>query len=317
MKTTALLALSLTLLASCSKNKETRTEATNSKETIMREVSPSVIKETAITRVDTFSDILDEKNDLPTKLFAAENYFKSFEYQLRTGTAAQRDRVLMLDLYLEAAREFSAKTLDLYQDVNFKKLSPLKEGKKQNEEQAFFAIAAKMDTTINQAPSMFELTRRSLFKDLNKEPLEAHEVLLMTGENKELMIDLLKARIDILAMLALKNLTTKKEMSVTQKARGLIFKITGGHLGAIDLPETYEQSNEVTKEAIVADLEKAVRTKNILRELGLSQTLDKTLRSALIQIDFNENKRRKKSEEEKAADAVKENIRRLINDLLG
>ena len=128
------------------------------------------------------------------------------------------------------------------------------------------------------------------------------------------MSELMRARVDITGALALKNLTDKDEMALGQKAKGLIFKITGGKLGSIDLPETYDKSNETTKEFTETYLDAAVKAKMFLREIGVEKSLEKTLKSAYKNIDFNE---KKQTEAEKAqVDEKKDNIKKLINDLM-
>jgi hypothetical protein len=77
-------------------------------------------------------------------------------------------------------------------------------------------------------------------------------------------------------------------MTLGQKAKGLIFKITGGRLGSIDLPEVFDKSNDATKIYIEKYLDGALKAKVFLKDIGIEKKLEKTLFSAFKEINLTE-----------------------------
>jgi hypothetical protein len=278
------------------------------------------------TRNEEFGLLLDPAIEMGTKITSAASYFKAFEYQLWTDNQSYDDLEARGNMYLDAANEFTRRMSDLYDNINRKKMSPTKQRIKDNDEMAFYALAAtihinhhyqdvvvKKNSTL-QTNSMYDMVKQSLLKNSNKKKMAEHEEVLMNGLNKEIMTELLKARVDIMAALALKNLTDKRNMTIGQKSKAAIFKITGGKLGAIDLPETYDEMNEATKDWTEKYLKAALKTQNFLSEIGVNKPLEKTLKSALRKIDFNESKM---DESEKSIfDQKKENLKSMIYRLL-
>lgn len=315
MKFSAFILLGTLALVSCSKTSGTGiSELEQKKEAITPENVNVLVNtsneeeifslESRKARDSQFELLLDERLNLSSRILAARNYFSSFDFQIRHDI--KKEEVLEA-LYFEATNEFSHRIPEIFEQVNPKKLSPFKA--KNKAALSFYAIAAALDES-NLSVSFYHLMKKALVKEKNEKELLRHEEPLVIKDSKEITIELLKARVDILTVLALENLTDKKNMTLGQKTKALLFKVTGGLLGSIDLPEIYDQSNTVTKDLAHKLLNQAVLTKNFLSEIGVSKSLDKTLRSALKKIDFNESK------EDAAEDQRREELKSLINHLL-
>lgn len=252
-------------------------------------------KEAEARRDENFQTLMTSGINFGEKITAATEYFRSMEFQLLLENEANDNPQLLQNLYLDAATEFTNRLMDLYGKIHLKKMSVLDE---KPLEMSFFALAASLhmntkfeeESTQKQKQelsSMYSLIKTALIKDLKHEQLLKHEEILLSGMNKEMLIELIKARVDIMATLALRNLTDKREMTFGQKTKAFIFKITKGRLGKIDLPEVYEKTNEATKLQIEKYLESALNAKAFLNEIGHTKKLEKTLRSALKSIDLN------------------------------
>jgi hypothetical protein len=186
---------------------------------------------------------------------------------------------------------------DLYEKIHLDKMSPTKNNKM---DMSFYAlsVAIHMNHSFHdlvaksegkEALSMYDLVKNALIKDKNGKRLREHEEILLNGINKEILIELIKARVDMLSALALKNLTDKRDMTLGQKAKALLFKVSGGRWGDIDLPEVYDKSNEATKIYTEKYLDGAVKAKQFLVDIGVEKQLEKTVKSALKGIDLNES----------------------------
>lgn len=312
MKISSFILLGTLALVSCSRSNETSvSEYDQKKESITPERVKVLVNssnddellslESRQTRDRQFELLLDDRLNLSSRILAAKTYFSSFDYQIRHNIT--KNDVLEA-LYFEATNEFSHRIPEIFEQVNSKKLSPFKA--KNKAALSFYAIAAALDES-NLSVSFYDLMKKSLIKDKAGKELLRHEEPLVLKDSKEISIELLKARVDILTVLAIENLTDKKNMTLGQKTKALLFTVTGGLLGSIDIPEIYDQSNDATKKAAKDYLSSALRTKNVLTELGVKKDLDKKLRSALRKIDFTE-----KSEH----DERKEEIKNLITKLL-
>lgn len=336
MKKSSIVLACLLLSSACSKvkeldkrteNMEKSTEKVSAVTDEMKETTSIMYqqirsKEAEDTRDEKFAILMSEEAEIGTRITAAGVYFKSMEFQLWNDNGSFDNKDALDVLYVDAANEFTRRMCDLYPKVNVKKMSPTKDDKM---EMSFYALAAALhmnhafqDEVAKsknfEAKSMYDLIKKALQKDKQNKPLKEHEEILVNGQNKEIMIELIKARVDILSALALKNLTDKRDMTLGQKAKALLFKVTGGALGSIDLPEVYDLSNDTTKNYTEKYLDGAVKARDFLKEIGVEKKLEKTLKSAFKNIDFNE---KKLSEEEKQkADGRKEAIRSLINTLV-
>ncbi|MGE3610556.1 MAG: hypothetical protein AB7I27_13280 [Bacteriovoracaceae bacterium] len=321
----------LTLFASCSKikdfesktnNMEKSTSAVSQTTQDMKDVTTTMYqqirnKESEETRNRKFAILNDDEVDAGAKFAAAAIYFKGFEFQLWTGTGAD-NKDFLYELYLDAANEFTRRMVDMYEQVNLEKMSPTNSGRKHAMETSFYALAGSMHLNhpyqedlarkLNiPTTSFYDLVKGALLKDhTNSEALKPYEEVLTNGMYREIMIELVKARVDILSALALKNLTDKKEMSIKQKAKALIFIITKGKLGEIDLPEVVDGSNHSTRIWTEKYLDGALKAKRFLKLIGVEKGLEKTLASAFSNLDFVEKAEDKDQLLEKIKTEIKE-----------
>jgi hypothetical protein len=218
------------------------------------------------------------------------------EFQLWNNNETYDNNEVLKDYYLDAANELTRRMTDLYEKIDTKKMSPTKDNKM---EMSFYALSATMHMNHTfqdelakskkiEVVSMYDLIKKALIKERDHRVFLPHEEVLMSGINKEIMTNLIKARVDIYSALALKNLTDKRDMTLGQKAKGLIFKITGGRLGSIDLPEVFDKSNDATKIYIEKYLDGALKAKIFLKDIGIQKKLEKTLFSAFKEINLTE-----------------------------
>jgi hypothetical protein len=206
-------------------------------------------------------------------------------------------------------------------------MSPVTSGKKHNDEMAFYALAATMhmnhhfqEELAENRPqikllSFYDIVKEALRKDSLGMTLNEYEEILVSGINKEIMIELIKARVDMIAALALKNLTDKREMNLGQKIKAAIFKITAGKLGTIHIPEVLSTANESTKNQIIKYLESSLKARRFLMSINLEKKLEKTLISAFSHIQLAQSE-----QEQRAFDGdIKEKdveIKKLIDELI-
>jgi hypothetical protein len=335
MKTSLMILACLLFLAACSKVKELdkRTEsmekATGKMSSTTDDLKDTTTvmyrqirsKESEATRETKFEILTKDDADMGTRVTAAGVYFRSMEFQLWNNNSTFDDKDTLDVLYIDAANEFTRRMLDLYNKVNVQSMSPTKNNKM---ESSFYALAATIHMNHSyqeeraaqmkaEPVSMYDLVKKALLKDANHKPLKEHEEILLNGINKEIMIELIKARVDIMSALALKNLTDKRDMTLGQKAKGLLFQMSFGRLGSIDLPEVYQKSNEATNAFTERYLESATKAKKFLHEIGVEKPLERTLRSAYRNIDFNE---KNSIENKEQKDVKKELIQSMINTLL-
>ncbi len=339
-KLVVLIAL-ISLSVSCSKVEEAeKTMNTMKEQTIQMKDNTSVMyqqvrsKEAEDTRNKKFEIIRSEEEGFGSKLAAAAVYFKSFEFQLWTAAKDFDDNHMREVLLLDAANEFTRRMSDLYGKINVKKMNPTNDGKKYSSEMAFYAIAATMhfnhhfqDELIDskaslKAISFYDVMKSALIKDYNLEPLTEYEEILVSNMNREIMIELIKARVDMFSALALKNLTDKRDMTFKQKLKAALFKISDGKWGSIELPEVFSKSNAPTKKQTIKYLEAATKARNILANIGVEKELEKTLKSAYSKITLGdaeatqEDLEQQEEEKKEDSDTNKVEIQRLIVDLL-
>lgn len=279
----------------------THTQNNEIEQKVTSHLYEQISQEAADRRDEKFQILMEEEAEMGGRLSAAIDYFSSFDFQLAVNTNKADS------LYSRAANEFSLKVSDLFWKINPYKLNPMNEDNKLD--MSFYALAAALDEKGDSPESFYDLIKNALLKDHQHEKLMDHEELLVSGINREIMIELIRARVDITATMALKNLTDKRDMTLGQKAKALIFKITGGRLGSIDLPETYDKSNDATKSSAHKHLEASLEARDFLKSINVSKSLEKRLSSAYSKIDFNEKN-------DKTQDQKKEQIRSLIQNLL-
>ena len=316
---------------------KTQTELMSETTESMKEVTTDMYeqirsKDTRALRLTEYQVITSDDADMGERLASAAVYFQAMEFQVWTGKGNDNQEARE-KLFLSAAKEFVKYINDIYKGINTKKMSPLKERKNHPSEKAFYAIAAAMhynhayqEQLAQENPSVkltsfYDLIKVALAKFNNGEALLPHEEVLTTQNNRKIIIELIKARVDMLSALALKNLTDKDSMTFNQKMRGLLFKVTAGKLGDIDLPEAYKTTETSTNNETITYLDGAKKARNFLERIGVSKDLERTLHSALGNVDLKEaikvsgNSDGEQTQDEVSVDKVREKIRQLIDDL--
>lgn len=218
--------------------------------------------------------LMDSRMGLKTKVEASQDLMTTMNEMIdRKDDNGFTNKEILTD-------EFSLRMGDIYSQINFRKLDPLKV--KGHYESSFYAMAASLDG------SFYEIMKSALRKDAGGRDTNTFESNLVIQDSKQMTLDLIQARVDILSVFALQNLTDKKKMSFWQKTKSFAFSISGGLFGSIDYPETYAEANKATKNEIEDHLSKAVEAKDFLRSLGVEKQLNKKMRSAYKKIDFGE-----------------------------
>lgn len=301
----SLLSLVLVLmLAACSKKESSSGSSSGEKRTqqIVQEVQ---VKELEViedkSRDDNYSILMDSQKDLGFKITAGKDIMSIMNEIIDRSSEDNQKKEMLTE-------EFSLRMNDVYSQINFKKMDPLKV--RGHHESSFYAMAQALDGTF------YKLMKTALKKDYTGSYVMFYEENLVSQDSRQMMIDLIQARVDILSVFALQNLTDKKKMSFWQKTKSFAFTISGGLFGSIEYPETYAKANEATKNKIEDHLIKAVEAKNFLKEIGIEKKLNKKMKSAYKKIDFDEKKSDANNKDAADIDQRKEIIRSQIKSLL-
>lgn len=241
-------------------------EATNKLEDKVSTIDLFYFKE------DLLGNIFSNSTDLENKIFYAEQYFKILEFNK------------------EDVEHFFKKTIGLYKELKGKnkleKMSPLNLKAKRNNEIVFYALSRTLDSSKNNS-SMYDIMKEALTKLKVGENMDPALEVIITGENKDLSISLLKARFDIIMSEALHLLTSQENMSIENKFQALAFKLSSGKYGKIKLENTFGESNLETQKKINDLLLKALDVKTTLSTLDIEPHLNKTLQSIVNNIDVH------------------------------
>jgi hypothetical protein len=261
-------------------------------------------KEARSTRVQEIDNLKNKSTLIESKITSAGVYFKSMEYQLATEDELLHDADLMRSMKEDAANDFIRVVGDLYGEIKLKNVDPTKDLVKNNTEASFIAIATAMHLNNHHQEalaeknglatvSMYDMIKNALRKDKSEVDARAngqrgvrakfnsYEQILISGVRKEICIELIKARVDMLSAIALKFMTDQREMELSQFLKALAFKVSFGHKGAIDLPLTINDANSATKKTVDEALEGALKAKRFLNnEIKIEKKLNKTLTSA-------------------------------------
>lgn len=305
MKFSILSLVLVLMLSACAKKENSGGSSSGEKRTqqIVQEVQE---KELEIiqdkSRDDQYAILMDAKYGLGFKVTAGKDLMSNMNEIIVRNSEDSIEKKEML------TEEFSLRLNDIYSQVNFKRLNPLKV--KGHYESSFYAVAATIDGQF------YNILKSALKKDNLGSEVKYYEENLITQDSRQMMIDLIQARVDILSVFALQNLTDKKKMSFWQKTKSFAFSISGGLFGSIEYPETYAKASEATKNEIEDHLVKAVESKNFLKEIGIQKKLNKKMRSAYKRIDFGDKKSDANNKDDVAIDQRKELIRSQINSLL-
>lgn len=329
MKSVIAILLLTTLTPSCSK--VTRNgqdiELLNKQTEILYQQSRS--KDAEAARNANFEVLEKTNKKFSDKVISAAIYFKSFEFQVWTADKNNKNTVVRERLLADAANDFTKRIDILYSRLNTEKMKPHHEGRKSGPEQSFYALAVTMhmnptyqgellgDEELNGGNSFYDLIKDSLRQAQSGGQQAEHHEILLTGIYKPIIKELIKARVNMMAALAVRNLTDKKGMSSRQRLRSTLFKVSDGFLGAIELPETFNQTDAETKKQTVLYLKAALSAKEFLRELGDDVEVEKAVRSALKHIDFKDDQRPLNSQEtQEDSDTRRIEITELIRELI-
>lgn len=305
----------LTLVAACSKT-EQQMEAFKSNTDELRETTEDMqytasdIKEIATSifpqirsgdtvriRNEEWDILTNEDKGLGEKMVAAGIFFQALEYQFWTANNGD-SKIVLQQMMRDAADEFQGRMFDLYTKVKTKKMSPLKMGKRQNEALAFYALAFTMDRShyfqgelALKYPKLKLITfqdmiKNALRKEKESKPVEKHEAILLSGVNKEIITELYRARVDILAGLGLRDLVDERNMTISNYSKAAVFMVTRGRWGSMDVTDTVETSNVHTKRNVIQYLKESLKAKQFLQSVGVQHKMEKHLKSAFDAIEF-------------------------------
>lgn len=296
---------SLDRIQDLSKNTETLSTNTEDTGTMYRQLRT---KEARSTRVQEIDNFMKKDTLIESKITSAGVYFKAMEYQLATEQELLNDPETMRALKDDAANDFIRIAGDLYSEIKLKNVDPTKDLEKHNKEAVFIALATSMHLNHHHQEalasknriatvSLYDIIKNALRKEKadkdarangNKNPefsFASYEQILISGVRKEICIELIKARVDMLSAIALKFMTDKRDMSLSQFLKGLSFKVTFGHSGSIELPLTINDADSATKQTAFDALEGALKAKRFLNnEIAVEKKLNKTLKSAFEHI---------------------------------
>lgn len=306
MKFSMLSLACLVMIAGCSQQEGKSGNSSSARRT-QQIVQEKEIKELEIiqekSRDDKYAILMDSQMGMGSKILASQDIISNMNEVInrKNGDSEQKKE--------ELTEEFSLRMQDVYSQINFRKMDPLKV--RGHHESSFYAMAASLDGTF------YEMLKSALRKDNRSKSLKIFEESLVTQDSKEMMINLIEARVDILSVFALQNLTDKDKMSFWQKTKSFAFTLSRGLVGSIEYPETYQKANDATKNKIEDHLGKAVEAKIFLKGIGVEKKLNKKMRSAYKGIDFDDKKKADSNNKDLVKiDQRKETIRSHINGLL-
>lgn len=267
--------------------------------------------QSSVERRDTFGMILNDNVEMGQKLTNAAKFFMAFEYNLYTGIKPYDNSEIRDMLFFDAVEEFYKNMASVYEtdikgEFNVKKaikkgkMTPIHTGKwslkKRNYEQAFYAVAAAMHKVHHRQTynaktngfaemSIYTLMKNALVKDSHGATLSEYEEYMVAGNNKEISIALLKARIDIILALAINDSMDADEASFWP---GLLHVITGGKLGKLELPSTFETSNAATMHEANKKIEEALKCYDFLLSIGVEHKIDKKVKNIFDNVELPE-----------------------------
>lgn len=281
MKLPLLVLATLSLTTACSKidNFEKRADSMNDSTQKMRENLETMYQQqrSAMSlreRNDAFDLMLTSKG-INTKISGASMYMQSFEFQHLTDNSAIDSSELRKDLYNDAIDEFSARLRDVYSLINPKDMSLL--GTPSDGQLNFYALGAvlhvkhhfqinreRKDSKI-ETSSVLELITTAFMKEQKGQNLERYENTILSRLNRKMYLDLLRARMDVLTMNGLVNLT---EPSISEDDSSMKLMIA---------------SDVNTPTIVIAEgsFGLALLTKNFLKNIRTNDKLDANLVAAL------------------------------------
>lgn len=231
------------------------------------------MKEAEASRNEHFQQLLQDDVGLGSKITSASIYFKSMDSQFDDQDTC--DEIVKIHRNYDL-NDFTDRLTSIYKDLNLKKMSPLNGGKKYNNDMAFYALAAALDQKGQYGQSD---DKKSMY-DLIKEQLKAKNSSLV-GMNREMMIELLKARVDIMSAVGIKAISSGDE-SLSQKMKSAIFKITGGNLGSLEI--NTDSSEGPQKDFALKAFKEAAEAKRFLAQIDVNKSPEKKVDSILSSV---------------------------------
>ncbi len=286
--------LACLLLVSCSKQSKPEdksqqvrqiknTESTISKDAedeLHKELHEEVSKE---ARENKFIEIVKAKAEtgqrMNAKVLKARAYLAAYHFDLWNGSGKKGEREKRESLFSEPAAEFMEKIQRLTKKFDVNKISPMMDIKVQNDEFAYYALSIAAFESVD-----FKRVIESVFKaERENGVIEGHSEALIRGENKEAIFELMKARVNILAALALKTLVVDSSVSIDQHVIGLVSTTSFNKLKKLDVPEILKNNSQA-----LSLLQAANTTKYYLDSLGIKMGLEKNLKKAFRKVSSSE-----------------------------
>lgn len=249
--------------------------------------------------------ILDRTSGMGARIAASAIFYQSFEFQFWNNnqtfdTVAIRER-----LFVDAANEFFRRAADVYNRIDTSKLSPtVDDPEKKSNEMAFLALSVGMHMLNHhqehihqetggtfQITSFYDLMKSALLKDKFGEPLTEAEAIFVTGTNKEISIELLKARTNMLLGLAVSYMIDLRQIDdadLATKGSALLAKLSNGKYGKVKLPSLFEGANQATQVEINKRLDGSLSARELLYRIGVNLVIDPTMKNVLTNLVFNE-----------------------------
>lgn len=247
--------------------------------------------------------------DMGADLSDAKVLMLSFEYQIWTGVADKNGLFVREELIKDALDEFFRRMTPTFENLQdsgkLEEMSPLDlEGDKKQSERTFYAIATTMHFTDIiqreyvkrqrasgvkiQEISLYDIFKNALTKDANGESLSENEEKVLIGANRDMVVELLQARMNFLSALGIKLSVSQDDMSFKDKANGLWFKLTGGRSGALKVNSIFHEQNAVTREQALTYLDGALKAKKLLEEIGAAPKLQNEIESIFINLEIED-----------------------------
>lgn len=256
-------------------------------------------KESEDTRSKKMKIILDDNVAFGEKIAAAAVYYQSFEFQFWTNNGTYDTVEVREKLFLDAMNEFYKRISDIWDNIDPTDISPINTKQtKYNFDMAFYSMSLGMHfinhhqehihSTVGgfNKRSFYDLMTNALQKEARGIELTEYEHVALAGVNREISIELLKARYNMIIALAIKSsMESIDDATIGKKAMALLFKLSGGRAGAITLDSKFEQSNESTQKDVLEKLDGAQMTRDVLLSIDEDVELDKNLKSILDNVD--------------------------------
>lgn len=337
MKRAIITLISLSALVSCSKVKkmENLTEdmsnttqkmshTTNQMNATTNNMYPQIrTKESHDTRNKMMQIVLSDNQSLGDKIAAASAFYQSFEYQLWTNNGTYDTKEVREKLFYDAVNEYFMKLASIWDHIygqsnlaillnlDPNEMSPIEtDAKEYNYEMAFYALSLVMHMnnhhqkhlvkTIGgfEEVSFYDLLKNALIKEHEGRELKDYEHIVNAGQNRDIAIGLLQARMNMMLALAVKNSTGElKELTLAQKLKAFSFKLSNGAFGTFQMKSTFNSGNESTKRDVLEKLDGFAKTKSLLESINEPLNLDPVLKNIIDNLSIEDDLSNKANQE--------------------